>query len=150
MEPRGKRGQGGLHALDEVRKVEFDVGYEDLGVVSVLGHMSVRCVQAEVVGEDGEQHGTKGGSLEDTHGIRKRFRNRSVAGRGGDADRLRVTREVRGKPGRVDTVKLEFGNEQRVTSKHLLRSRRHKRETCSRSMLEKMWLVTESRAVSVE
>ena len=41
MEPRGKRGQGGLHALDQVRKVVFDVGYEDLGVVSVLGHMSV-------------------------------------------------------------------------------------------------------------
>ena len=64
MEPRGKRGQGALHALDEVRKVVFDVGYEDLGVVSVLGHMSVRCVQAEVVGEDGEQQGTKGGPLE--------------------------------------------------------------------------------------
>ena len=44
MEPRGKRSQGGLHALDEVRKVKFDVGYEDLGVVSVLGHMSVRSV----------------------------------------------------------------------------------------------------------
>ena len=101
--------------MDEVRKVVFDVGYEDLGIVSVLGHMSVRCVQAEVVGEDGEQQGTKGGSLEDTHGIRKRFRrNRSVAGRGRDADRLRVTGEVGGKPGRVDTVKLEFGNEQRV------------------------------------
>ena len=37
-----------------------------------------------------------------------------------------------------------------MTSKHLLRSRRHKSETCPGSMLEKMWLVTESRAVSVE
>ena len=63
MEPRGKRCQGGLHALDEARKVVFDVGYEDLDVVSVLGHMSVRCVQAEVVGEDGEQQGTKGGPM---------------------------------------------------------------------------------------
>ena len=114
MEPCGKRGQGGLHALDELRKVVFDVGYEDLGVVSVLGHMSVRCVQAEVVGEDSEQQETNGGSLEDAHGIRKRFRNRSVAGRGRNAHRLRVTGEVGGKPGRVDTVKLEFGNEQRV------------------------------------
>ena len=114
MEPRGKRGQGGLHALDQVRKVVPDVGYEDLGVVSVLGHMSVRRVQAEVVGEDGEQQGTKGGSLEDTHGIRKRLGNRSVAGTGGEADKLIVTGEVGGKPGRVDTIKLEFGNEQRV------------------------------------
>ena len=97
MEPRGKRGQGGLHALDEVRKVVFDVGYEDLGVVRVLGHMSVRRVQAEVVGEDGEQQGTKGGSLEDTHGIRKRLGNRSVAGRGGEAYKTESDRRGRRK-----------------------------------------------------
>ena len=30
----------------------FVAGYKDLGVISILGHMSVRRVQAEVVGED--------------------------------------------------------------------------------------------------
>ena len=32
----------------------FDVGYKDLDIVSVLGHMSVQGVQSEVVGEDSE------------------------------------------------------------------------------------------------
>ena len=54
MEPSRQGGKGRFHALDEVRKIGFDIGQQDLGVVSVLSHMGVRCVQAEVVGEDGE------------------------------------------------------------------------------------------------
>ena len=57
--------------MDQVRKVAFDIGHKDLGVVSVLGHMRVRRVQTEVVGEDSEEKGTKGRSLKHSHGVRK-------------------------------------------------------------------------------
>ena len=44
----------------------------------------------------------------------KKFGTHSVAGRGGDAHRLSMTGEIRGEPGRVDAVELEFGKELRV------------------------------------
>ena len=58
----------------------FQVGHKDLGIVSVLDHMGVRRVQAEVIGEYGEQQRTKDRALENSHGVRKRFRNHSAAG----------------------------------------------------------------------
>ena len=54
MEPRCQGGEGRLHALDEVREIALGIGNKDLGIVSVLGHMSVRRVQTEVVGKNGE------------------------------------------------------------------------------------------------
>ena len=44
MEPRCQGGEGRLHALDEVRKIALGIGNKDLGIVSVLVHMSVRRV----------------------------------------------------------------------------------------------------------
>ena len=51
MEPRRKGGEGVFHAMDEGWDVLFDIGHEDLGIVSVMDHMSVRGVQAEVIGK---------------------------------------------------------------------------------------------------
>ena len=57
--------------MDEGWDVLLHVGYKDLGIISVLDHMSVRGVQAEVIGKNCEQKRTKGGALEYSHGVGK-------------------------------------------------------------------------------
>ena len=52
--------------------------------------------------------------MEDSHGVGKRLGNYSITGRGSKANGLSVARKIASKPGRVYTMELKFGEEERV------------------------------------